>query len=567
MSTQKQIEANRRNAQKSTGPRTKEGKERSRFNAVTHGLTGKLDVLPDEDAGSLQERIDDWTDDWKPRCALERELIEKAARISWRLKRAEQVQVERLTANILAATSGVNEALDDEVLTLGTELFQDLTRPHGYSPGVVVDPNCPARLVFRLESSAPGCSWLLDRWAELRTMLEQDRPWESSDKLKAIRLLGRYPIDALDDCRVAGILMGCHAIDSDCGVCFAEIANRLNPDELSIVKQRLAGREREWERPRGQVEVRRALIQLVEHAVNRLETQAEAHRRRAEREIATAPDRLAFDDSPEGERLRGYESKCHGALIRTIETLFQVRKFRKSDPADSANALSTNPTSVGNRKNSQNEPNSGSRDIGAPPAKRRIAQNEPNSECDGPAYDGQSLVRRGVLQIEPNSASGISTSKDARLPVESPMSQNEPNFAYTGTTESYSIWSNGRITQNEPNSVHAGTTENRSIWSDGGITQNEPNFVYLCHMKDMTEAELPAAVLPGTRRRACSHDGSDQGRVRGRGRIRPRRHRRSSGAPRRRSRRDGPRLLYRLRRPRASTAVIHPRTATARVAA
>ena len=46
MSSERQIEANRRNAQKSTGPRTVEGKERSRFNALTHGMTAQFDALP-----------------------------------------------------------------------------------------------------------------------------------------------------------------------------------------------------------------------------------------------------------------------------------------------------------------------------------------------------------------------------------------------------------------------------------------------------------------------------------------------------------------------------------------
>ncbi len=46
--TEKQIEANRRNAQKSTGPRTEDGKTKSRLNAFRHGLTGQLDIMTGE---------------------------------------------------------------------------------------------------------------------------------------------------------------------------------------------------------------------------------------------------------------------------------------------------------------------------------------------------------------------------------------------------------------------------------------------------------------------------------------------------------------------------------------
>jgi hypothetical protein len=49
MLSDKQLEANRRNAQKSTGPRTTEGKSNSSRNNLRHGLTGQLSLLPTED--------------------------------------------------------------------------------------------------------------------------------------------------------------------------------------------------------------------------------------------------------------------------------------------------------------------------------------------------------------------------------------------------------------------------------------------------------------------------------------------------------------------------------------
>ena len=126
MATNSQIEANRRNAQKSTGPRTQEGKSRSRFNAVTHGMTAKFDALPGEDATALRRRIDDWTADFQPCNQVERDLIERAARVSWQLERVEQAHVDRLTANILKATSGQSEAVENEVFELGARLFPEI---------------------------------------------------------------------------------------------------------------------------------------------------------------------------------------------------------------------------------------------------------------------------------------------------------------------------------------------------------------------------------------------------------------------------------------------------------
>jgi hypothetical protein len=49
MSSERQVDANRLNAQESTGQRTREGKDRPRFNAVTRGMTAKVDALSDQD--------------------------------------------------------------------------------------------------------------------------------------------------------------------------------------------------------------------------------------------------------------------------------------------------------------------------------------------------------------------------------------------------------------------------------------------------------------------------------------------------------------------------------------
>jgi hypothetical protein len=82
MSSAKRIEANRRNAQRSTGPRTPEGKSRSRFNALQLGLTAKLPVLPGEDAQAYQGRLDAWTARLRPRNPIEQSLVEVAPRWS-----------------------------------------------------------------------------------------------------------------------------------------------------------------------------------------------------------------------------------------------------------------------------------------------------------------------------------------------------------------------------------------------------------------------------------------------------------------------------------------------------
>ena len=273
MASEKKIEANRRNAQKSTGPKSAEGKSQSRFNALKHGMRANLLVLPGEDGEEFQARVDGWTDDLKPRNQREQYLIERAARVSWQLDRIERAYVARLSANIYNAAAGVTQPAEGEdVLMLGTRLFWDARGPlplYPHNPhqdddpkpsvswsGIVHDPNNPAHLVHSLESSAAGCTWLLDRWAELRSMVVQGQPWQSPDKLKAIRLLGTQPIEAFDVTEVGIVFLACHQLDPNGGELFHEIWNELNSSEIEIAKKRLRDRPLDWLKPHGEVEAR-----------------------------------------------------------------------------------------------------------------------------------------------------------------------------------------------------------------------------------------------------------------------------------------------------------------------
>ena len=76
MATQKQIEANRRNAQRSTGPVTDLGKAVAKFNALKHGMTASTAVLPHEDPSSYAELRDSFVATYQPANAVEASLVE-----------------------------------------------------------------------------------------------------------------------------------------------------------------------------------------------------------------------------------------------------------------------------------------------------------------------------------------------------------------------------------------------------------------------------------------------------------------------------------------------------------
>ena len=71
-------EINRRNAQRSTGPKSQPGKERSRFNPLKHGCRARLPILPGEDPDAYQSRIDVRITKFHPRDAVEAYLVERA---------------------------------------------------------------------------------------------------------------------------------------------------------------------------------------------------------------------------------------------------------------------------------------------------------------------------------------------------------------------------------------------------------------------------------------------------------------------------------------------------------
>jgi hypothetical protein len=114
MTTRAQIDANRKNGRRSTGPRTVRGRATSKMNAVTHGLRSLVPVLPGE-------RAKDWTDHRAgivaalvPVGALESELAERVALLTWRLRRVVRYESAVTSAGIDTAVARVRGEGDED---------------------------------------------------------------------------------------------------------------------------------------------------------------------------------------------------------------------------------------------------------------------------------------------------------------------------------------------------------------------------------------------------------------------------------------------------------------------
>jgi len=98
MSTEAKIIANRRNAQKSTGPRTREGKAAISKNAVKHGLLASQAVISSESREDFDINRDRILSDLVPESPMESMLAERIVVLSWRLIRIGCIQAQTIDA-------------------------------------------------------------------------------------------------------------------------------------------------------------------------------------------------------------------------------------------------------------------------------------------------------------------------------------------------------------------------------------------------------------------------------------------------------------------------------------
>ena len=176
MSTKAQIKANQQNAQKSTGPKTDEGKAAVSQNAVRHGLFAAEAVIQGEDPSDYELYRDKYLAELLPVGMVESMLAERIVSLWWRLRRAERMQ---------------NEAIEDMIGRKVTNLMSRHDRESYYTnqgirPG---DPRFALDLLplGRIAISDWSYSRVLDR------MLMYERRIENS-VIKIMKELKRFQV-------------------------------------------------------------------------------------------------------------------------------------------------------------------------------------------------------------------------------------------------------------------------------------------------------------------------------------------------------------------------------------
>lgn len=167
------LEANRRNALRSTGPKTEEGKAKSRGNARTHGLTAQTQGGDEAKDEKLRDRIALWIEDAKPSSPHESWLIEVMAIESARYRECRDKEAELREREARRAETAWDADRHAEIETLAKKLALR-----------------PSLVQAELLRSKHGIQWLKSRWEGLAESLSDPGGWTEADRELALDLIG-----------------------------------------------------------------------------------------------------------------------------------------------------------------------------------------------------------------------------------------------------------------------------------------------------------------------------------------------------------------------------------------
>jgi hypothetical protein len=313
------IQANRINAQKSTGPRTPEGKRAACMGRTTHGLTAKTAVLPGESA----EEFAQWTADWEAflqaESGPERFLAGEAAHSSWRLMHSRDSE----------------RALISERREQATEELDSVSQYYEASLLAQGLPKNPTAVVLKLRQSEMGCQWLINQWRLIRWQLGGDE----SCLFMSQRLWGCYLLGARD----CDFFLN-HELREWNRFYLASVVNDELKDKIIKVwwegrpKDELGYTDNEFvDRFNGMVEdalkidwteAKRLQREFIGRVMAELEARQTAIQERAARKRRRARRMAKVDDSPEGARRQRYITAHRRNVFASMEQARALRKER-----------------------------------------------------------------------------------------------------------------------------------------------------------------------------------------------------------------------------------------------
>jgi hypothetical protein len=331
MTSQARIDANRKNAQKSTGPKSEQGKAKSSRNALKHGLYADSRVVPRCEAVEFQSWLMEWVEHYQPEGPAETVVLERAALAAWKLRRCSEIEAAALDKRRRHARADFEKAEFQRALKLGDDLMGLLIEPlkairedfpFGFTPP---DPRAIHREMI---SFAQGVDALIVRWRELLRVLDVETSWWDFDRLKAVRLMGKRCEDVLFDPETLHVFLACYSMEERPWELWniyenAGAVGQFRPGYRELTESL------ETQRPKTKEESRALLREIALGQIARLEQlKADGLDERAELDAEEAMTRALFDDSPAGVALRRQESALERELHRALSDLIRLQKRR-----------------------------------------------------------------------------------------------------------------------------------------------------------------------------------------------------------------------------------------------
>ena len=258
MTSAKRRKANRRNARKSTGPKTAEGKEQVRLNALKHGLTRRHRRPARRGRRRLpRPALDAWKDDFRPAAPQEDYLIERARTLSWQLDRADRTIAARLAERMRASRSTVDArerrgqadrgqgpvpdapAVRWACIRTSRSAARSAAAP---DPPAIDDPTAPSGCFVASNPPPPAADGCSTAGPSCGGAPERRRRSLAAARAAAGRPpAGQAAVDAVDDPAVQRIYLGCFALDPNGPVVFADRDGIMSNVELRILPPAAGG--------------------------------------------------------------------------------------------------------------------------------------------------------------------------------------------------------------------------------------------------------------------------------------------------------------------------------------
>ena len=148
------------------------------------------------------------------------------------------------------------------------------------------------------------------------------------------RLLGREPVDAIDDRRVANVFAAAHALFG-AGKPFDDLISDMSQGALDSFERRVTKVHRDLVGRDDPKRARQILIDLVEENIAELEEKLAEHNENGPTKVRRDDDYNGFDDSRAGQALNGQLARCRRLLDRGRNALLKHREKRGAPLRDS----------------------------------------------------------------------------------------------------------------------------------------------------------------------------------------------------------------------------------------